>query len=134
MRRQLVAFVAGALFGAGLLIAGMTQPAKVIGFLDITGAWDPTLGFVMAGAVAVYALAVRKVTRHERPWLAEQFHLPPTRPIDARLVVGAAVFGIGWGLSGFCPGPGLVAAGGFAPTALVFVTAMCGGMLLVRRE
>jgi len=132
--RSVLAVLAGALFGAGLLVAGMTQPAKVIGFLDVTRAWDPTLAFVMAGAVGVYALAVRTLTRRARPWLDERFHLPVREAIDARLVVGAAVFGVGWGLSGFCPGPSLVAAGSLAPTALVFVTAMCGGMLLVRRE
>jgi len=132
--RSVLAFLAGALFATGLLVAGMTQPARVIGFLDVTRAWDPTLAFVMAGAVGVYALAVRTLTRRARPWLDEGFHLPAREGIDARLVLGAAVFGIGWGLSGFCPGPSLVAAGSLAPTALVFVAAMCGGMLLVTRE
>ena len=132
--RSVLAFLAGALFATGLLVAGMTQPARVIGFLDVTRAWDPTLAFVMAGAVGVYALAVRTLTRRARPWLDECFHLPAREGIDARLVLGAAVFGIGWGLSGFCPGPSLVAAGSLAPTALVFVAAMCGGMLLVTRE
>jgi uncharacterized membrane protein YedE/YeeE len=125
-----LAVLAGALFGAGLVVSGMTDPAKVIGFLDITRDWDPSLAFVMGGAVTVYALALRAIVKRARPWLDTRFHLPSRRDIDAPLVVGAALFGIGWGLGGFCPGPGIVAAAGGATTALVFVAAMLAGMLL----
>lgn len=125
-----LALLAGALFGAGLLISGMTEPAKVIGFLDVTRGWDPSLGFVMAGAVAVYAVIFRGVSRRRRaPWFDVAFHLPTRRDIDLGLVAGAAIFGIGWGLGGLCPGPGLVAAASGSSTGLLFVAAMVVGML-----
>jgi uncharacterized protein len=127
--RFAVAVVAGALFGAGLLLSGMTDPGKVLGFLDITGAWDPRLAFVMVGAIGVHAIAYRWVRRRSRPLLDVGFHLPPQCTVDHRLIVGAAVFGAGWGLAGFCPGPGLVAAASGATSALVFVVAMLAGML-----
>lgn len=125
-----LALAAGALFGAGLLVSGMTLPARVIGFLDVGGAWDPTLIFVMGGAVAFYGILHRAIVRRGRPWLDTRFHLPTRRDIDAPLVVGAALFGVGWGLGGFCPGPGLVAAASGATTALVFVAAMVVGMVI----
>src|SRR5262245_21428614 len=103
MKSGAIAFIAGLVFGVGLLISGMTQPAKVIGFLDFTRHWDPSLGFVMAGAVGVYALAVRTIGRLPRPWFGE-LDLPHESAIDLRLAGGAAIFGVGWGLSGFCPG------------------------------
>jgi uncharacterized protein len=125
-----LAGLAGALFGAGLLVAGMTQPARVVGFLDLTGRWDPSLAFVMAGAMAVYALAFRSILgRRDQPWFDVMFHLPSRREIDLPLLAGAAIFGVGWGLGGFCPGPGLVAAASGAGGALVFVGAMLAGML-----
>lgn len=127
--RFLVAVLAGALFGAGLLLAGMTDPAKVLAFLDVTGAWDPTLAFVMGGAIAVHAVGYRRVRRRTRPLLDAGFHLPPPCAIDGKLVAGAAVFGAGWGIAGFCPGPGLVAAASGATSGLVFVAAMLVGML-----
>lgn len=130
---SVIAAAAGALFGAGLLIAGMTDPARVIGFLDLT-AWDPTLMFVIGGAVLVYGVAFRLIPRHADPWFGEKFHLPTRRDIDRRLVVGSALFGIGWGLGGFCPGPGLVSAASGATGALVFVASMFGGMLYFRRS
>lgn len=122
--RVVVAFASGLLFGAGLLVSGMTRPAKVIAFLDPLGAWDPSLAFVMAGAVAVYALAVR--SRPRAPLAAPLFSVPPPPRIDRALVFGAAVFGVGWGLGGYCPGPSVVslAAGG------VGVLAFVGAMLL----
>jgi uncharacterized protein len=129
-RSIVLAFVAGVLFGGGLVVSGMTDPGKVIGFLDVTRDWDPSLAFVMAGAVGVYALAARALGGRERPWLDTCFHLPTRTALDRRLVVGSAVFGIGWGLAGYCPGPGIVAAGGAVTTALVFVAAMGAGMLL----
>lgn len=129
-RSLLVAALAGALFGAGLLVSGMTHPARVIGFLDPTGAWDPTLAFVMAGAIAVYAIAYRVIHRRcGEPWFDQRFHVPDRRTLDAKLVAGAALFGVGWGLGGLCPGPGIVAAASGSTSALVFVAAMLVGML-----
>jgi hypothetical protein len=124
--------VAGFIFAAGLTLAGMTQPAKVSAFLDVAGAWDPSLAWVMGGAVAVYAAADRFARRHARPLFAATFPPRPSRRIDAPLIVGAALFGVGWGLSGFCPGPALVAVGAGVTTALWFVPAMLGGMALQR--
>jgi len=129
--RQLVtAFFAGLLFAIGLAAGGMTQPAKVIGFLDLLGDWDPSLVFVMGGAVAVHAILFRLVLRRSRPLLAPRFVVPTRRDLTPRLVGGAALFGVGWGLGGFCPGPGIVAAPSGAPEALVFVATMAAGMLL----
>jgi uncharacterized membrane protein YedE/YeeE len=130
----LAAAAAGALFGAGLLIAGMTQPARVVGFLDPVHGWDPSLGFVMLGAVAVYAVALRAIRRRRAsPWFDTTFHLPTRRDLDLPLVLGAAIFGVGWGLAGLCPGPALVSAASGAPHALAFVAAMLAGMALQRR-
>jgi uncharacterized protein len=122
--------VAGFLFAAGLALSGMTQPAKVSGFLDFAGDWDPSLAFVMLGAVGVFFVAHRGSQRLQKPLLAAQFPRPPRSRIDRRLVLGAAAFGIGWGLSGFCPGPALVSVGAGARAALWFVPAMIGGMWL----
>jgi len=120
---------AGALFGVGLAVSGMTMPSKVMGFLDVLGAWDPSLAFVMIGAIAVHAVAYRLITRRSSPLVDTRFHLPTRKDIDARLVLGAALFGVGWGLAGYCPGPGLVSAAGGAVPALVFVAGMTLGML-----
>lgn len=126
-----LAGVAGVLFGIGLLMSGMTQPARVIGFLDPVSGWDPTLAFVMGGAVGVYGIAYRIIQRRRKdPWFDVRFHLPTRRDIDPQLVAGAAVFGIGWGLGGYCPGPALVSAGGAATSIVVFVVAMLAGMVL----
>jgi uncharacterized membrane protein YedE/YeeE len=127
------AALAGALFGAGLVISGMTRPARILGFLDPLGGWDPSLAFVMAGAVAVYALAYAVIRRRARPWFEARFHVPVRADIDAPLLAGAAVFGIGWGLGGLCPGPGIVAAAGGSTSALAFVLAMVAGMHLWHR-
>lgn len=125
-----LAAIAGALFGAGLLLGGMTQPAKVVAFLDPTRGWDPSLAFVMGGAMVVYASAHHAIRRWRRsPWLDTRFHLPTRRDIDITLIVGAAIFGVGWGLAGLCPGPGLVGAAAGSQTALMFVAAMLVGML-----
>lgn len=118
------ALVSGALFGAGLVVSGMADPAKVIGFLDVGGAWDPSLALVMGAALAVHAVVARAVTTRGRPLFAERFALPTRRDIDLRLVLGAAIFGVGWGLGGFCPGPGLVAGTTAGTDALAFVGAM----------
>lgn len=129
-----LAGVAGALFGVGLLVAGMTQPARVIAFLDITGAWDPALAFVMGGALTTYAVATRIVRRRRAdPWFDVTWHVPTRRDLDARLLAGAAVFGVGWGIGGLCPGPALVALGSGAMPILAFVAAMLVGMVVQRR-
>ena len=108
---RLLAWLSGLLFGAGLAWSGMADPHKVLGFLDVAGTWDPSLLLVMVGAVLTYAVGSRLVLRRARPWLDERFHLPMNRRIDARLLAGAAVFGIGWGLAGYCPGPALAGVG-----------------------
>ena len=126
-----VAFVAGLIFALGLGISGMTLPQKVIGFLDVTGAWDYSLAFVMGGAVVVYGIAYQLVRRMEKPRYAAKFHLPTSRKIDWRLLLGAMLFGAGWGLGGFCPGPALVSLpAGFAGTwdIVLFVISMFVGM------
>lgn len=129
--QYLAAFGVGFLFAIGLGISGMTLPEKVIGFLDFTGGeWDPALGFVMGGAVIVYAIGYRLVTKRERPRFANRFSLPTRREITPRLIVGAVLFGLGWGLGGFCPGPALTSIPSGAPQVLVFVGAMLGGMYL----
>ena len=129
----LVAFGSGALFGVGLLVSGMTQPAKVIGFLDVFGAWDPSLAFVMLGAIAVHFVAYRLIRRRASPLLAEKWVLPTRRDIDFKLVAGAAVFGLGWGLAGYCPGPAVVSLASGAPGVVVFTAAMLAGMLAASR-
>lgn len=131
MNRIVVAFGLGLLFGIGLLISGMTDPAKVLGFLDVTGAWDPSLALVMAGAVGVFGVAYRLALRKSRPVLAPSFDVPAARAIDRRLVAGALVFGVGWGLSGFCPGPALVSATFGEARVWAFVGAILVGMALV---
>jgi uncharacterized membrane protein YedE/YeeE len=128
MKAALAAIGAGLTFGLGLGFAGMTQPSKVIGFLDVFGAWDPSLMFVMVGALAVHVVLSRLIRRRERPLLAARFHLPTARDIDSKLVAGSALFGIGWGLGGFCPGPAIVGLGSGAASAIVFVGAMALGM------
>jgi len=131
MNRRLIAtFFAGLIFSVGLGVAGMTQPAKVVGFLDLTGDWDPSLAFVMGGAIAVHFVAYRLVPRLGSPLFAERFGIPTRRDVDPRLVSGAVLFGAGWGLGGFCPGPALVSLTGGAQSALIFVAAMLGGMVL----
>lgn len=122
-------FLAGLVFAVGLGIAGMTQPAKIIGFLDVTGRWDPSLAFVMLGAIAVYAPLSRLIGRRGRPLFAEGFVLPTRRDLDPKLVVGAGLFGIGWGLGGFCPGPAIVAVLSGSPEVLVFLVGMLAGMV-----
>lgn len=131
MKRSLPALFAGAMFAVGLVLGGMTQPAKVIGFLNFTGDWDPSLALVLGGALAVYSVLSRVFLRRSAPLFAPTFHLPSRRDIDLRLILGAAIFGIGWGLGGYCPGPGLVSfSQGAEP--MVFVAAMVAGMYAER--
>jgi uncharacterized membrane protein YedE/YeeE len=126
----ITALAAGAVFGLGLAMSGMLDPARVRGFLDIFGAWDPSLAFVLGGAVTVALAGMAVLKRLRRPAFDEAFHLPATSPIDRRLVLGSAVFGVGWGMAGFCPGPALASLSlGLAPVAL-FVVAMLAGMTL----
>jgi uncharacterized protein len=133
----LVQFVIGLIFGLGLILAGMANPAKVLNFLDLAaipaGRWDASLIFVMAGGVAVAMLGYRLALTRGRPLLAERFALPSAGRPDARLVTGAVLFGVGWGLAGFCPGPALVAALTGGLPALIFLAAMLAGMALARR-
>jgi uncharacterized protein len=124
------AFSAGLVFGIGLILSGMSDPGKVIGFLDVAGSWDPSLAFVMAGAIAVGLFAFAAAKRRARAFLGGAMHLPERRDIDNRLVGGSLVFGIGWGLAGFCPGPALVSFASGQEKAAVFVAAMLAGMLL----
>jgi uncharacterized membrane protein YedE/YeeE len=131
MQRMLAALAAGALFGLGLVVSGMVNPAKVLGFLDIAGAWDPSLAFVMGGAIPVAALGFRLGARRARPACAAAFSPPARGAIDARLLGGAVLFGLGWGLAGLCPGPALALLGIGSPGALLFVAAMLGGMLIL---
>ncbi len=130
--------LAGLTFGLGLIVSGMADPAKVLGFLDLAGAWDPSLAFVMAGAIGVGTLAFAAAKKRTVSLLGAAMKLPTSRSIDGRLVIGSVVFGIGWGVAGFCPGPGLVALGMGEPKALAFVVAMLVGMgafeLLERRK
>ena len=128
----LLAFAAGLVFGVGLIVSGMTDPGKVIGFLDVAGSWDPSLAFVMAGAILVGFFAFAFARRRARTFLGGALALPQRRDIDARLVGGSIVFGIGWGLAGFCPGPALVAFGAGFDKATIFVIAMVAGMLFYR--
>ena len=133
--RSASAALSGLLFALGLTLSGMTQPARVLGFLDVAGDWDPSLAFVMLGALAVYALAYRAIARPgRRPLLDASFHVSTAKRIDARLLTGAALFGVGWGLAGFCPGPALVSAAAGAHAALLLSAGMLVGMLLARRR
>ena len=129
MKQNLVAFLSGLLFAVGLGVSGMTQPAKVIGFLDVAGRWDPTLLFVLGAGVAVHFTAYR-LLRGRRAIFAEGISIPTRTDIDARLVLGAAIFGVGWGLAGYCPGPAIVSLASGAREPLAFVAAMTAGMLL----
>jgi len=126
----LLHYVAGALFALGLGLSGMTNPEKVQGFLNLAGDWDPSLAFVMLGAIAVHGLSLPWILSRERPTHGPRFRLPNRTDIDGRLIGGSMLFGAGWGLAGYCPGPGIVSAAGLQPGALVFFAALVGGMLL----
>jgi len=127
---RLSEFIVGLLFGWGLLISGMTDPGKVIGFLDLTGSWDPSLALVMGGAIAVGFFAFGTAKKRTSNFLGGALHLPTSSDIDKRLILGALLFGAGWGLAGFCPGPGIVSMAAGQPKAAVFVVAMLAGMLV----
>ena len=124
------ALLAGLVFGLGLIVSGMANPAKVLGFLDLTGAWDPSLALVMAGAIGISFFAFLFAKKRSRSLIGADMKLPAGRTVDRRLVIGSTLFGIGWGVAGFCPGPGLVALGMGEVKALIFVAAMLAGMAL----
>jgi uncharacterized protein len=124
-----VAFISGLMFALGLGLAGMTNPHKVINFLDLFGDWDPSLALVMGGAILVYAPVYRRLRGKDTPKFGDRFHWPTKRDIDAKLVVGSLMFGVGWGIAGFCPGPALVAVVGGSGPVLGFFAAMLVGML-----
>jgi len=130
MMAALASLACGLIFGFGLLISGMTQPAKVLGFLDIFGRWDPTLAFVMAAALVVSSVGFSLVRQRGRPVLAAALQWPTRTNIDRPLVAGSVLFGIGWGLVGLCPGPALVNLAGLMPGVIVFVLAMAAGMII----
>ena len=136
MKRNLVslsAFLAGIVFGLGLLVAEMNRPPKVLGFLDIAGLWDPSLAFVMIGAIVAAFFAFRIAGRRPTSLLGEPIRLPATTAIDGKLLAGSAIFGVGWGLAGVCPGPAIVDLGFFDGGAFVFVAAMLVGMIAEKR-
>ena len=130
--RVLTAFAIGLLFGLGIAISGMANPAKVLNFFDVAGAWDPSLAFVMGGALVVTFIGYRLVLARPRPVLDQRFHLPENRRLDRRLLAGAAIFGIGWGIAGFCPGGALPALGTGRPEVMIFVGALVVGILATR--
>jgi uncharacterized protein len=128
--KSLASFLCGVVFAIGLGISGMTRPLKVIGFLDFAGHWDASLAFVMLGAITVYFIAYRRIQTRPAPLLSEKFSVPQRTDIDRNLIAGAAVFGAGWGLGGFCPGPALTSLASGATPVVVFVAAMAFGMYL----
>ena len=127
-----VAFLSGMMFAGGLAFSGMVRPSKVIGFLDITGAWDPSLAFVMAGAILVYATAYYFFGKRTRPLLDAEYHLPPKSSVDRNTLIGAGIFGIGWGLAGFCPGPAIASLVTLSSASYIFFASMIAGMYLFK--
>lgn len=132
MARVLAALLIGLVFGTGIALSGMINPAKVLNFFDVAGSWDPSLAFVMGGALAVTAIGYRLVLKRPAPLLDARFHLPARRDIDLPLLAGAGLFGIGWGIAGFCPGGSIPALGLGEPAALIFVAAMACGIAATR--
>lgn len=130
MQHRAVEFLVGLLFGLGLIVAGMTDPSKVIGFLDLTGLWNPSLAFVMGGAILVGVGAFALARKRSTSFLGGAMHLPTSRDINKRLIGGSVMFGMGWGIAGFCPGPAIVSLGAGNPKAMVFVAAMVAGMAI----
>ena len=132
MKAAIGAFLSGLVFSIGLAISGMTQPKKVLGFLDVFGEWDPSLMGVMVGAILIYSIAYRWVLKRQRPLLEEKLQIPEPKKIDRPLIVGAFIFGIGWGLAGFCPGPALTSLGTLQTTPILFCLGLFGGMFVFK--
>lgn len=132
MQRTLIAGLIGLIFGTGIALSGMANPAKVLNFFDFAGTWDPSLALVMGGALIVTAIGYRLVLKRDKPVLEARFNLPVNRKLDLPLLGGSAVFGIGWGISGFCPGGAVPALGLGEPTAWIFVSSMLVGIVLAR--
>lgn len=130
--RKASSFLLGVLFGLGLIISGMANPEKVLGFLDISGQWDPSLAFVMIGAIIIASIGFYASRRIDRPLLAGRKHFPTKQRIDGQLLIGSAIFGLGWGVAGFCPGPAVVAVGAANSGAIIFFVAMLVGMLIFK--
>lgn len=136
MRRNITAFVTGLLFAFGLALGGMTKPSKIIGFFDFSDgltSWDPSLAFVMGGSMLVYMPVYRIIRDHKKPLWDMLYRLPTSSLVDARLIIGAVLFGIGWGVGGYCPGPALTSLGAFSSQAATFVAAMLVGMFAYQR-
>lgn len=127
MRQSIVSFIVGIIFAFGLVISGMTNPTKVLAFLDLSGKWDPSLAFVMVGAIGVYFLSYKWITKRDTPILEKEFSLPMKKGLDQKLIIGAVLFGLGWGIAGFCPGPAIVNLSSLNPSALIFFVAMTLG-------
>lgn len=132
MRNNFFSFIVGLIFAIGLGISGMTQPSKIIGFLDIFGDWDPALVFVMLGAISVHFIAYKIIRKRQTPLFSGDWHVPGRKEITPSLVFGALIFGVGWGLGGYCPGPAMVSVASFQFRPIVFVFSMLGGMLFFR--
>lgn len=132
MNRALISFLCALIFGIGLIVSQMSNPAKIIGFLDISGQWDPSLAFVMAGAVAVFSIAYRLALRRRAPLFDKSFLVPEKTRLDKPLIIGSLIFGVGWGLAGFCPGPAIVSSGFGDARVWAFVVAMLAGTALIR--
>ncbi|WP_417580635.1 DUF6691 family protein [Pelagibacterium sp.] len=132
MQKVIFAGLIGLIFGAGISVSGMANPAKVLNFFDFAGTWDPSLALVMGGALAVTAIGYLFVLKRPAPIFDAKFHLPASRAVDIPIVAGSAIFGIGWGITGFCPGGSIPALGLGEPDAFVFVLAMIGGIVLAR--
>jgi uncharacterized membrane protein YedE/YeeE len=131
--RSAAQFAFGLIFGLGLIVSDMVNPAKVLNFLDVAGTWDPSLALVMGAAVVAAFLGYRLALGREKPLLADRFHLPGLATIDRQLIVGSAMFGLGWGLGGYCPGPAVTSLAWLAPGTLAFIPAMLAGMWFARR-
>ncbi|MFW7380655.1 MAG: DUF6691 family protein [Oligoflexus sp.] len=132
MKKTLSSFIVGFIFALGLGISGMTQPSKVVGFLDIFGQWDPSLMFVMVGAILVHTLAYRLMKKKSSPLFSAEWHIPNKKDLTPALLIGASIFGIGWGLGGFCPGPAVTSVASLQSKPLIFVIFMVLGMFLFR--
>lgn len=132
MKNALIAFVVGLVFSIGLSVAGMTQPQKIIGFLDVFGNWDPSLMFVMMGAIGVHFFAYKYIAQKNKPTFDENWHIPNRKDITPALIIGSILFGFGWGLGGFCPGPAITSLASFEIKPILFFVSMLSGMVLFR--